>query len=156
LRAHGYRFSVTSTQTNRYNDFNRALVADLRANAGQATSGPFVGRPVLILTNTGARSGAIRETPLAYTRDGDNYVVIGSKGGAPTHPSWFHNVVANPDVKLEVLGETIPARARVAQGDEHDRLYDAQARVLPVFAEYRTKTSRKIPVIVLEPQRPTA
>jgi deazaflavin-dependent oxidoreductase (nitroreductase family) len=151
LLAHGYQFPVSTTQTNRYNDFNRSLIADLRANAGKATSGPFVGRPVLILTNTGAKSGEVRETPLAYTRDGDNYVVIASKGGAPTHPGWFHNLVANPDVKLEVLGETIPARARVAEGDEHDRLYDAQARLMPAFADYQRRTSRKIPVIVLEP-----
>jgi len=144
---------VSTTQTNRYNDFNRALIADLRANAGKATSGPFVGRPVLILTNTGARSGEARETPLAYTRDGDNYVVIASKGGAPTHPGWFHNVVANPDVEVEVLGETIPARARVAEGAEHDRLYAAQARLMPAFADYQKRTTRKIPVIVLEPSR---
>jgi deazaflavin-dependent oxidoreductase (nitroreductase family) len=142
---------VSSTETNRYNKFNQDLVADLRANAGQATSGPFVGRPVLILNNTGAKSREVRETPLAYSRDGDNYVVIGSKGGAPTHPGWFHNVVANPEVTLEVLGETIPARARVAEGDEHNRLYGAQARLMPAFAEYQKNTTRKIPVIVLEP-----
>jgi deazaflavin-dependent oxidoreductase (nitroreductase family) len=88
---------------------------------------------------------------LAYTRDGDNYVVIASKGGAPTHPGWFHNLVANPDVKLEVLGDTIPARARVAEGEEHDRLFDAQARLMPAFGDYQKKTTRKIPVVVLEP-----
>ena len=144
---------MSSTETNRFNNFNQALVADLRANGGKASSGPFVGRPVLILTNVGARSGDVRETPVVYTRDGDNYVVIASKGGAPTHPGWFHNLVANPDVKVEVLGETIPARARVAEGEEHDRLYDAQARMMPAFAEYQQKTKRKIPVVVLEPGR---
>jgi deazaflavin-dependent oxidoreductase (nitroreductase family) len=144
---------MSSTDTDRYNSFNTNLIADLRANAGRATSGPFAGRPVLILSNTGARSGEARETPLAYSRDGDNYVVIGSKGGAPTHPGWFHNVVATPDVKIEVLGETIPVRARVAEGEEHDRLYGEHARLMPAFAEYQTKTTRKIPVIVLEPVR---
>jgi deazaflavin-dependent oxidoreductase (nitroreductase family) len=144
---------VSTTETNRYNDFNRSLIEDLRANGGKATSGPFVGRPVLILSNTGARSGEVRETPLAYTRDGDNYVVIASKGGAPTHPSWFHNLVANPDARLEVLGDTIPVRARVAEGEEHDRLYDAQVRLMPTFGEYQKKTTRKIPVVVLEPSR---
>ena len=134
-----------------YEDFNRNLIADLRANAGRATSGPFNGGSLVILTTTGAKTGETRENPLAYTRDGDNYVVIASKGGAPTHPAWFHNVVANPDVKLEVLGETIPARARVAEGEEHQRLYDAQAAVMPGFAEYQKKTTRKIPVVVLEP-----
>jgi deazaflavin-dependent oxidoreductase (nitroreductase family) len=144
---------VSTTETNRYKDFNRSLIEDLRANGGKATSGPFVGRPVLILTNTGARSGEVRETPLAYSRDGENYIVIASKGGAPTHPSWFHNLVANPDVKLEVLGEAIPVRARVAEGEEYDRLYDAQARLMPAFADYQAKTTRKIPVVILETSR---
>jgi deazaflavin-dependent oxidoreductase (nitroreductase family) len=144
---------MSSPETERFNNFNQGLTADLRANAGKPTSGPFVGRPVLILNNTGAKSGEVRETPVVYTRDGDNYVIIASKGGAPTHPGWFHNLVANPDVKLEVLGQTIPARARVAEGAEHDRLYDAQARTMPAFAEYQKNTTRKIPVVVLEPSR---
>ena len=143
---------MSSTETPRFNNFNQDLIADLRANRGKATSGPFVGRPVLILSNTGAKSGDVRETPLVYTRDGDSYVVIASKGGAPVHPAWFHNVVANPEVKLEVLGESIPVRARVAEGEEHDRLYDEQARMMPAFAEYQRKTTRKIPVVVLEPR----
>ena len=134
-----------------YSDFNKNLIADLRANQGQATSGPFRGGSVLILTTTGAKSGETRENPLAYTRTGDDYVVIASKGGAPTHPAWFHNLVANPEVKVEVLGETIPVRARVAEGEEHQRLYDAQASIMPGFAEYQRKTTRKIPVVVLEP-----
>jgi deazaflavin-dependent oxidoreductase (nitroreductase family) len=136
-----------------YQDFNKNLIADLRANAGQATSGPFRGGSVLILTTTGAKSGETRENPLAYTRGGDNYVVIASKGGAPTNPAWFHNLVANPDAKIEVLGEMIPVHARVAEGEEHQRLYDAQAKVMPGFAEYQTRTTRKIPVVVLEPRR---
>jgi deazaflavin-dependent oxidoreductase (nitroreductase family) len=134
-----------------YSDFNKNLIADLRANQGQATSGPFRGGSVLILTTTGAKSGETRENPLAYTRTGDDYVVIASKGGAPTHPAWFHNLLANPKVKVEVLGETIPVRARVADGEEHQRLYDAQAAVMPGFADYQRKTTRKIPVVVLEP-----
>ena len=134
-----------------YSNFNTNLIADLRANQGQATSGPFRGGTVLILTTTGAKSGETRENPLAYTRTGDNYVVIASKGGAPTHPAWFHNLLAKPEVKVEVLGETIPVRARVAEGEEHQRLYDAQAAVMPGFADYQRKTTRKIPVVVLEP-----
>lgn len=144
---------MSSTTTNRYNDFNRSLIEDLRANAGQASSGPFAGRPVLILTTTGAQSGEVRETPVVYTRDGDDYVIIASKGGAPTHPGWFHNLVAHPAIKVEVLGETIPVLARVASGEERDRLYKAQADMMPAFAEYETKTTRKIPVVVLEPRR---
>jgi deazaflavin-dependent oxidoreductase (nitroreductase family) len=135
-----------------YQDFNKSLIADLRANGGRATSGPFRGGSVLILTTVGAKSGETRENPLAYTRAGDSYVVIASKGGAPSNPAWFHNLVANPDVKLEVRGETIPVRARVAEGEEHQRLYDAQAKLMPGFAEYQKKTTRKIPVVVLEPR----
>src|ERR1700716_1258684 len=97
----------------RWNDFNRALIADMRAHGGKATSGPFMGRDVLILTTRGAKSGEVREIPLVYTRDGDRYVIIASKGGAPTNPSWYHNLVTTPDVTLEILGEKFPARARV-------------------------------------------
>jgi deazaflavin-dependent oxidoreductase (nitroreductase family) len=149
LLVHGLWTGVSTT----FEDFNKNLIADLRANAGQATSGPFRGGSVLILTTTGAKSGETRENPLAYTRGGDNYVVIASKGGAPTNPAWFHNLVANPDAKIEVLGEMIPVHARVAEGEEHQRLYDAQAKVMPGFAEYQTRTTRKIPVVVLEPRR---
>ncbi len=142
---------MSTTSTERLGDFNQSLIADLRAHGGEATSGPFVGRQVLILTNTGARSGEARVTPLAYSRDGDNYVVIASKGGAPTHPSWFHNLVANPNAKIEVLGDTITVRARVAEGDERNRLYAEQAKLMPGFIEYQKRTTRTIPVIVLEP-----
>ncbi|TMC11435.1 MAG: nitroreductase family deazaflavin-dependent oxidoreductase [Chloroflexi bacterium] len=139
-----------STETsNRYESFNEALIAGLRANQGQATSGPFQGRPVLILTTTGAKSGQRRENPLAFTRTGDDYVVIASKGGSPENPSWYHNLVANPEVTVEVLGEKFTARARVATGEEHERLFAAQAKVMPGFADYQRRTARKIPVIVL-------
>jgi deazaflavin-dependent oxidoreductase (nitroreductase family) len=133
-----------------YNDFNANLIKDLRANRGQATSGPFVGRPLLILTTEGARSGATRQNPLVYTRSGDDYVVIASKGGADTNPSWFHNLRNNSNVTLEVAGEKFNAQARVAEGEERDRLYAAQAKMMPAFAEYQTKTSRQIPVVVLK------
>ena len=136
--------------TTTFASFNEQLMEDFRAHGGKATSGPFVGRPLLILTTVGARSGEARENPLVYTRDGERYVVIASKGGAPTHPSWYHNLVANPDVTLEVLGERFPARARVAEGEEHERLYTAQAELMPGFAEYQRRTTRKIPVVVLD------
>ena len=144
---------MSSNATDRYNDFNRSLIADLRANRGKATSGPFMGRQVLILSNTGAKSGDTREAPLAYSRAGDDYVIIASKGGAPTHPSWYHNLVANPDAKIEVLGETIPVRARVAEDEEeYERLYREHARLMPGFNDYRKNTTRKIPVVVLQPK----
>jgi len=141
---------MSSNSRSAYEKFNQDLIADLRANAGQASSGPFAGRPLVIMCTTGARSREHRETPLVYTRSGDDYVVIASKGGAPSNPSWFHNLVADPVVTLEILGETFRARARVAGGEERDRLYRNQAAMMPAFAEYEQKTSRKIPVVVLE------
>lgn len=136
-----------------FGDFNRALIQDLRAHGGKVTSGPFMGRNVLILTTKGAKSGEVRETPLVYTRDGDHYVIVASKGGAPTHPSWYHNLVANPDVDIEVLGKKLKARARVSDGDEYERLYQHHATINPSFHEYRQRTSRKIPAIVLEVEK---
>jgi deazaflavin-dependent oxidoreductase (nitroreductase family) len=133
------------------NDFNSEIVEQFRANAGDMKSGPFKGAPLLLLGTTGAKSGQPRTNPLVYTRDGDRYVIIASKGGAPTNPDWFHNVVANPDVTLEVGPKRFPARAKVAEGEERERLYAAQAALMPNFAEYQRKTTRQIPVVVLEP-----
>jgi len=130
--------------------FNEQVIADLRAHKGKPTSGPFVGRPVLILTTIGARSGQPRETPLVYTEDGDRLVVIGSKGGSPTHPDWYRNLVANPAVTVEVLGETFQARARVTEGDERERLFRNQADRMPNFYDYQRRTTRRLPVIALE------
>lgn len=131
-------------------DFNNALMADLRAHDGQPSSGPFVGRPLLILGTTGARTGDHRESPLVYSRDGDAYVIIASKGGAPTHPAWYFNILADPRVTIEVDGETFTTKARVTGESERRRLYDQHAAIHPTFAEYETKTTRVIPVIVLE------
>jgi deazaflavin-dependent oxidoreductase (nitroreductase family) len=131
-------------------DFNRNLIKDLRANEGKATSGPFMGRDVLILTTKGAKSASERENPLVYTRDGKHYVVVASKGGAPMHPSWFHNLVKHPEVTVEVNGERFKARAHIPTADEYERLYQQHASINPQFLEYRTKTTRQIPVVVLE------
>jgi deazaflavin-dependent oxidoreductase (nitroreductase family) len=133
-----------------FQDFNRNLIKDLRENKGQATSGPFAGRDVLILTTKGAKSASERENPLVYTRDGQHYVVVASKGGAPMHPSWFHNLVKHPEVTVEVGGERFKARAHIPQGDEYERLYQQHASTNPQFHEYRSKTTRQIPVVVLE------
>jgi deazaflavin-dependent oxidoreductase (nitroreductase family) len=143
----GYDVSVT----NSYNDFNKALIQDLRANGGKASGGPFRGGDVLILTTKGAKSGAVRESPLAYSRDDGHLVVVASKGGSPENPSWYHNLVANPTVTVEVLGETFDAKARVTDGDEYEQLFQQHARKMPGFNQYRRITSRKMPVIVLEP-----
>jgi len=134
-----------------FGEFNRKLVEDLRTHGGKATSGPFQGRDVLILTTRGAKSGETRVNPLVYTRTDDGHIVIvASKGGAPTHPAWYHNLVAHPDVTVEVLDEKFKVRARVMDGEEYERLYLHHAKVNPTFHEYRKKTSRKIPVVVLE------
>lgn len=133
-----------------FGDFNRDLVEDMRAHKGKATSGPFVGHDVLILTTKGAKSGETRVTPIVYTRDGERYVIIASKGGAPTNPSWFHNLKAHPHVTIEVDGEKFGAHARVVDEDDYERLYQHHASINPGFHEYRKKTTRKIPVVVLE------
>ena len=133
------------------NDFNRKLIDEFRSNNGTVT-GVFAGAPLLLLTTTGARSGQQHTTPLVFTRDGDNIVVIASKGGAPAHPHWYLNLVANPDVTVEVPGETYRAHARVAQGDESQRLFRAQSDAMPNFDDYQRKTERAIPVVVLERQ----
>jgi deazaflavin-dependent oxidoreductase (nitroreductase family) len=130
-------------------DFNQDLIADLRAHGGQASGPPFAGRPMVILTTTGARTGATRETPLVYSRDGDSIVIIASMGGAPRHPAWYHNLVANPRVTLEIDGERFSAIAQVAGPDERRRLYDQHAKGNPSFLEYEARTTRVIPVIVL-------
>jgi len=140
---------VSTSVSTSFQDFNRDLIKDIRAN-GRATSGPFLGREVLVLTTTGAKTGDVRETPLVYTRDGDHHVIIASKGGAPTHPSWYHNLVKHPEVSVEAGGQRFKARAHIAEGDEYERLYNQHADINPGFHDYRKKTSRKIPVIVLE------
>jgi deazaflavin-dependent oxidoreductase (nitroreductase family) len=128
-------------------NFNENLIAEYRANAGTVT-GPFAGRPLLLLTTTGAKSGQSRTSPLVYTTDGDRIVVIASKGGAPTSPDWYHNIVANPVATIELGPDKFQVRATIATGEERQRLYDAQAALMPAFADYQQKTSRQIPVVV--------
>jgi len=138
------------------NAINIDVIQQFRQNDGKIESGMFKGARLLLLTTTGAKSGQTRVNPLAFTRDGHNYLVIASKGGAPSHPDWYRNLVAHPDVTVEVStsdgSRRFAARARVARGAERDRLFAAQAAVMPGFAEYQRKTSRQIPVVVLEPR----
>jgi deazaflavin-dependent oxidoreductase (nitroreductase family) len=129
--------------------YNAAVVDEFRANGGHVT-GMFAGAPLVLITTTGAKSGRRRTTPVVYTTDRDNVVIIASKGGAPTSPDWYHNLVANPGVTVELPTETFEARARVAQGDERERLWRAQADAMPNFDEYQKSTTRQIPVVVLE------
>jgi deazaflavin-dependent oxidoreductase (nitroreductase family) len=102
--------------------FNDGIIEQFRANAGQMTSGPFAGRSLLLLTTKGAKTGEARTSPLAYSRDGDRLVIIASKGGAPTHPAWYHNLRAHPEVTVELGAETFRARATVAADAEPRRL----------------------------------
>ena len=112
-------------------DFNSNLIDQIRAGNGHLTDGPFAGRQVLVLTTTGAQSSEKREAPLVYSRDGDDIVIIASMGGAPRHPAWYHNIVANPRVTIEVDGAKIEATARITEGDERRRLYDTARRAAP-------------------------
>jgi deazaflavin-dependent oxidoreductase (nitroreductase family) len=131
-------------------DFNQGLIKEFRANGGKAISGPFVNAPLLLLTTTGAKSGKPFTTPLVYTKDGDRIVIIASKGGFPTNPAWFHNLKAHPTTTIELGKEKFQAKATITKDPERQRLFDAQAKVMPNFNEYQKNTTRQIPVIVLE------
>jgi len=130
-------------------DFNARIIDEFRANAGKV-GGPFEGAPVLLLHTRGAKSGQERVNPVAYQPVGDALAVFASKGGAPTNPDWFHNLRANPDVKVEVGTDTIDVRARVLEGDERAPIWEKQKQLMPGFAEYEQKTTRQIPVVLLE------
>ena len=131
------------------NDWNRQIIEEFHANEGKV-GGPFKGASLLLLTTTGAKSGQRRTTPLVYLPDGNRMVIFASKGGAPTNPDWYHNVVAHPEVTVEAGTETFEATASVVTGEERDRLYAIQAEHSPNFGEYQAKTDRKIPVIALK------
>jgi deazaflavin-dependent oxidoreductase (nitroreductase family) len=133
-----------------YAAFTQALIEQFRANGGQVTQGPFAGRKVLLLTTTGAKSGQTRLAPVVYTEDAGRLVIVASKGGAPENPSWFANLVANPVVTVEVGAEKFQARATPAEGAERDRLYAQHAAVYPGFLDYVQRTTRVIPVVLLE------
>ena len=128
-----------------------SMIADMQANAGKVTQGRLAGYPHLIITTTGARTGSPRTTVLAYSRDDSRYVVAATAGGAPKHPSWYHNLLVNPRVTIEVDGKRVEATARPTEGDERARLWTNHVATLPYFADYPDRTARVIPVITLEP-----
>ena len=130
------------------NEFNDKIIAEFRDNAG-VVGPPFAGAPMVLLTTTGAKSGNTHTTPLVNYTDGDRIYVFASMGGAPKHPSWYHNVVANPDVTVERGTEKYAAKARVLEGAERDDIYARQAALIPTFGDYQQKTTRTIPVIEL-------
>lgn len=127
-------------------NYNHMVIERFRANGGKVDSHAHL----LLLTTTGAKSSQPYTTPIAYSTDGERLVIIASKGGAPTNPDWYHNLLAHPDVTVELGTERFQARATIAEGQERERLYAQHAALMPGFAEYQQKTTRQIPVIVLE------
>ncbi|MDX1378000.1 MAG: nitroreductase family deazaflavin-dependent oxidoreductase [Anaerolineales bacterium] len=132
-------------------DWNKKIIEEFRANDGKV-GGHFEGKTLLLLHTIGAKSGQARINPVAYVKDGERFVVIASKGGAPTNPDWYYNLIAHPDTKIEAGRETIPVRAEVTEEPERTRLFNKMADMMPGFNEYRQKTTRKIPVLALTPQ----
>ena len=122
------------------------------SNGTSATTLRDTGLPVIIVTNTGRRTGAVRKTPLMRVADGDNYVLVASKGGAPKHPEWYYNLTANPEVQIRDEAVVRSMRIReVVDGAERKRLWAVAVAAYPPYAEYQTRTRRLIPVLVAEP-----
>jgi deazaflavin-dependent oxidoreductase (nitroreductase family) len=132
------------------NDWNNKIIEEFRANGGKV-GGPFEGAPLLLLHTTGAKSGQERVHPMMYRPTDGGYAVFASKAGAPTNPAWYHNLVANPDVQAEIGSQTLALRARVAGDAEREPIWTAQKTEYPGFQEYEEKTTRRIPVVILEP-----
>jgi deazaflavin-dependent oxidoreductase (nitroreductase family) len=130
-------------------DWNARVIDEFHAKRGRGV-GPF-GDNLLLLTTRGAKSGTERTTPLVYHREGKRYVIAASKGGAPTHPGWYHNLVRHREAEIEVGTEKFKVRATpIPKGPERDRLFEAHCNVFAGFRDYATKTKRIIPVVVLE------
>lgn len=133
-------------------------VAGLHTRAYRATGGrigqriPGVPGSMCLLDHVGARSGVKRTTPLLYVRDGEDVVLVASKGGFPRHPAWFHNLKANPETTVQVGGERLHVRARVATPEERERLWPKAEEAWPGFRTYRARSEREIPMVVLEPR----
>jgi deazaflavin-dependent oxidoreductase (nitroreductase family) len=133
------------------NNWNDGIIEEFRSNQGKV-GGRFEGRPLLLLHHRGAKTGTERVNPLAYQALPDgSFAIFGSRGGSPRNPDWFHNVKANPEVAVEVGTERIDGKARVAEGEERERIWEKQKQDMPGFADYEKKTDREIPVIVIEP-----
>ena len=130
--------------------WTRSLIADMREHGGRPSSGPMAGKPLIVLTSIGAKTGEPRTAIVTYHKDGDRWAIAASKGGDPKDPLWFHNLEVHPDVTIEVDNETVPVHAIVTDGAERDRLWNDHVAVLPEFGEYPKKTDRVIPMILLE------
>ena len=129
-------------------NWNKAIIDEFRANAG-VVGGPFTGSTLLLLHTVGAKSGQERINPVAYFGDGEQLMIFASKAGAPTHPDWYHNIVANPLVTVEVGTEVFQVQAEIAAEPDRTRLYNKMVEKMPGFGEYQKKTTRVIPVIIL-------
>lgn len=130
-------------------NWNDPIIQEFRANRGKV-GGNFERQPLLLLHHRGARTGVERVNPVAYQKVGDSYAVFASKGGSPTNPDWYHNLVANPRARVEVGTETFDVNARVTRGEERERIWSEQKRLNPGFADYEERTEREIPVVVLD------
>jgi deazaflavin-dependent oxidoreductase (nitroreductase family) len=133
----------------RRNEWNEKIIAEFRANGGKV-GGRFEGAPMLLLHSTGAKSGQLRVNPMMYQQVGESFAVFASKGGAPTNPDWYYNLVANPRATVEVGTESFEVNARVARGEERERIWNIQKQCYPGFAEYEKQVAREIPVVILE------
>ena len=131
-------------------DWNSKIIEEFRANEGKV-GGPFEGAPLLLLHTVGARTGQPRVNPMMYRPVPGGYAVFASKGGAPTNPDWYHNLLAHPDVTAEIGTATMQLRARVAEGAEREEIWTAHKSANPGFADYERQTARQIPVVILEP-----
>ena len=131
-------------------DWNAQLIATLRGNHGEVAEGPMAGRPLLVLTTKGAKTGDTREAVLTYSRDDGRYVVCATAGGSPTTPAWYYNLLSNPAVQVEAKGETFTATASVAPAGERERLWEQHVRERPEFADYPEMSGRTIPVVTLQ------
>ena len=135
-------------------DWNGKIVEEFRANKGRVAS--FARQPLLLLTHIGAKTGKQRTNPLAYFRDGDRYIIVASKGGAPTNPDWYYNLLANPQATIEVGNERLEVTAEPADPAERERLWAMVIESTPTFKEYEKKTRRTIPLVILTPSLPGA
>lgn len=132
-----------------WDQMNNQVIKEFRETGGKA-GGIFEGSPLVLVHHTGAKSGKKRIAPLVPLLDGDRIYIFASKGGADSHPDWYHNLVANPDTVVELGSETFPVKARVLSGDERDEIYAKQVALEPQFGDYQRKTTRLIPVIELQ------
>jgi deazaflavin-dependent oxidoreductase (nitroreductase family) len=132
-------------------DWNAGIITEFRKNRGKV-GGMFEGSPLLLINHTGRRTRKIRINPVMYLKDGDRYLVFASKGGADTHPDWYHNLKAHPDVQIEVGDQKIEVHAEEIKGAERDKIYTRQASIYPQFAQYQKKTKRIIPIIAFTPK----